>query len=237
MYLSIIIPVLNEVEKISDDIIFLSDYLIHNNIKGEIIISDDGSTDGTLETANEISSTENIRLITLKENKHHGKGHAVRKGIIQSKGENILIIDSGKTITLDFINKGVDMIRKNKYKIILGSRHLPESIIHKQLVWYRRLASIIFRIYTKFLFPSIWRFSDTQCGFKIYDAIIARQLFGIAKIDGFLFEIEILRLAKEKDISMMEMPIEWTCDRDSRLSFIATIWEVFRDSWKLKFFS
>ena len=89
MYLSIIIPVLNEVEKISDDIICLSDYLSHNNIKGEIIISDDGSTDGTLETANEISSTENIRLITLKENKHHGKGHAVRKGIYQSKEENI----------------------------------------------------------------------------------------------------------------------------------------------------
>ena len=123
MYLSIIIPVLNEVEKISDDIIFLSDYLTHNNIKGEIIISDDGSTDGTLEIANETSSIENIRLITLKENKHHGKGHAVRKGIIQSKGENILIIDSGKTITLDFINKGVDMIRNNKYQIILGSRH------------------------------------------------------------------------------------------------------------------
>ena len=237
MDLSIIIPVLNEVEKISDDIICLSDYLSHNNIKGEIIISDDGSTDGTLEIANETSSIENIRLITLKENNHHGKGHAVRKGIIQSKGENILIIDSGKTITLDFINKGVDMIRNNKYQIILGSRHLPESIIHKQLVWYRLLASIIFRIYTKLLFPSMWRFSDTQCGFKIYDGIIARQLFGIGKIDGFLFEIEILRLAKEMHISMMEMPIEWTCDRDSRLSLIPTIWEVFRDSWKLKFFS
>ena len=129
------------------------------------------------------------------------------------------------------------MIKNNKYQIILGSRHLPESIIHKQLVWYRRLASIIFRTYTKLLFPSIWRFSDTQCGFKIYDGIIARQLFGIGKIDGFLFEIEILRLAKEMHISIMEMPIEWTCDRDSRLSLIPTIWEVFRDSWKLKFFS
>ena len=81
----------------------------------------------------------------------------------------------------------------------------------------------------------MWRFSDTQCWFKIYDGIIARQFFGMAKIYGFLFEI--LRLAKEKHISIMEMPIGWTCDRDSRLSLIPTIWEVFRDSWKLKFFS
>ena len=137
MYLSIIIPVLNEVEKISDDIIFLSDYLTHNNIKGEIIISDDGSTDGTSEIANKTSSIGNVRLITLKENKHHGKGHAVRKGINQSKEENILIIDSGKTITMDFINKGVNMIQNNKCQIILGLHHLPESILHKQLVWYR----------------------------------------------------------------------------------------------------
>ncbi|MCS5651865.1 MAG: glycosyltransferase family 2 protein, partial [Candidatus Marinimicrobia bacterium] len=78
-------------------------------------------------------------------------------------------------------------------------------------------------------------FSDTQCGFKIYDGIIARDLFSRGRIDGFLFEIEILRLAKGKYISMKEMPIEWTCDRDSRLSFIPTIWEVLRDSWKLKF--
>jgi len=127
------------------------------------------------------------------------------------------------------------MIRNNEHQIILGSRHLPESIIRKQLVWYRRLVSILFRIVTKLLFPSIWGFSDTQCGFKIYDGIIARDLFSRGRIDGFLFEIEILRLAKEQYISMKEMPIEWTCDRDSRLSSIPTIWEVLRDSWKLKF--
>ena len=235
MNLSIIIPVLNEAEKISEDITSLSDYLTNNNITGEIIVSDDGSTDGTSEIANETSLTDNVCLVILKENEHYGKGHAVRKGILESKGDIVMFIDSGKTVTLDFINNGIDMIRNNEYQIILGSRHLPESIIHKQLVWYRRLVSILFRIVTKLLFPSMWRFSDTQCGFKIYDGIIARDLFSRGRIDGFLFEIEILRLAKEKYISMKEMPIEWTCDRDSRLSFIPTIWEVLRDSWKLKF--
>ena len=235
MNLSIIIPVLNEAEKISEDITSLSDYLTNNNITGEIIVSDDGSTDGTSEIANETSLTDNVRLVILKENEHYGKGHAVRKGILESKGDIVMFIDSGKTVALDFITIGIDMIRNNEHQIILGSRHLPESIIRKQLVWYRRLVSILFRIVTKLLFPSMWGFSDTQCGFKIYDGIIARDLFSRGRIDGFLFEIEILRLAKEKYISMKEMPIEWTCDRDSRLSSIPTTWEVLRDSWKLKF--
>lgn len=151
-----------KLKKISDGIISLSDYLTHNNIKGEITISNDGSTNGTSEIANKTSSIENVRLITLKENKHHGKGHTVCKGVIQSNGKNILIIDSGKTITMDFINKGVNMIQNNKYQIILGSRHLPESILHRQLVWYDQLSSIILRTHNKSLFPSIWSFSDTQ---------------------------------------------------------------------------
>ena len=235
MNLSIIIPVLNEAKKISDDIISLSEYLINNNISGEIILSDDGSSDRTTEIANQTSLEKNIPLIILKEDEHYGKGHAVRKGVAQSKGEIVLIIDSGKTVKLDFITKGIDMLQNNGYKIILGSRHLPESIIHKQLSWTRRLASVFFRLFTKLLFPSMWRFSDTQCGFKIYDGIIARKLFNRGRINGYLFEIEILIFAKKQNISIMEMPIEWTCDRDSRLPFFSTIWEIFRYSLKLKF--
>ena len=234
MQLSIIIPVFNEAKKIRSDLISLRDFLIINNYQSEIIISDDGSTDETAEISKKISFNSQVALIILKGEKHYGKGHAVRKGIIKSKGKIVLYIDSGDTISMDNIMKGINMIQNKGYKIVLGSRHLPNSIIRKNLVWYRRLTSILFKVYSKTLFPSLFPFSDTQCGFKIFDGRVARDLFSKGQIDGFLFDIEIIRHAKKKKISINEMPIEWTCDRDSRLYSIPTIWEIFRDSLKLK---
>jgi len=235
--LSIIIPVLNEAEKTKDDITALSDYLTENNITGEIIVSDDGSTDGTPKIATETQVNENVQLSVLTDGEHYGKGHAVRKGILQSNGNIVMFMDSGKTVALDFISQGLDKIQNGESQIVLGSRHLPESLILKPLVWYRRLVSHFFKIFIKLIFPSIRGFSDTQCGFKMYDGSVARKLYSDSLIHGFLFDIEILKRAKKNQFAIHEMPIEWICDRDSRLSFFPTIWEVLRDIWKLKFSS
>lgn len=235
MKLSVIIPVLNEAEKIRDDITALADYLTENKIAGEIIVSDDGSTDNTTQITRETSVSADIQLIVFTENDHQGKGNAVRKGILQSKGEVVLFMDSGNTVTLTAISKGIEIMQNDNYQMVLGSRHLPGSIISIPLAFHRRMVSVLFKMFVKLLFPSMWGFSDTQCGFKIYNGDLARQLYGESKFNGFLFDIEILKKAKKQNVSIQEMPIEWTCDRDSRLTFLPTIWEVIRDSWKLKF--
>ena len=90
----------------------------------------------------------------------------------------------------------MDIIQNDECPIVLGSRHLPESIIHKNLVWYRRLVGFLFRSLFKLFFPSVWEFSDTQCGLKIYNGNIARELYRNGIIDGFLFDIEIIMLAR-----------------------------------------
>lgn len=234
MYLSCIIPVLNEAEKISDDIIDLCKYINNNNIKGEIIISDDGSTDKTGDIIKKIQLKNKIPKINYYKNKYFGKGHAIRKGVAKSKGKFVLIIDSGKTVKLDIISKALDIIRKDKFKIILGSRHMDRSKINKQLPWNRRLLSFLFRIFIKLMYSSIREISDTQCGFKIYNGNIARSLINQSKMNGYLFDIEILRLAKKQNIPIKEIPIEWTCDRDSRLSYINVIQEILIYSWRLK---
>ena len=232
--LSIVIPVYNEAGKIRNDITNLSAYLTKNRISSEIIISDDGSTDDTIKIASGTSIDESIPLSVISTGEHSGKGHAIRQGIIQSIGDVVLCMDSGNTVKLDAISKGLEMILNGDYQIVLGSRHLPKSIINIPLAFHRRLVSILFRIFIKLLFPSMWIFSDTQCGFKMYEGNIARKLYDESKIDGFLFDIEILKKVKKQKITIYELPIEWTCDRDSRLTISSTIWEVLRDSWKLK---
>jgi len=233
--LSIIIPVFNEEKKIREDISAISEFLCENHITGEIIISDDGSTDDTVKIASETPICPLVQLSVITDSEHIGKGHAVRKGVIQSKGNFVLFIDSGNTVELDAIIQGLNKLQNCECQIVLGSRHLPDSIITKPLAFHRRLVSTLFRIFIKIFFPSLWGYTDTQCGFKIYDGDIARTLYKGSVINGFLFDIEILKKAKKQKVTIQESPIEWTCDRDSRLSFIPTIWEVIQDSWNLKF--
>jgi len=235
--LSIVMPVYNEAEKIRNDIIALSDYLTKYQINGEIIISDDGSTDNTVKIASDTPVNETIPLSVISDGGHLGKGHAVLQGVLQSKGDVVLFIDSGNTVKLNAISKGLNLIQSGEHQIVIGSRHLPESIITKPLAFQRQVVSKLFRIFIKILFPSLWGFSDTQCGFKMVDGDLARKLYSDSLIHGFLFDIEILKRAKKNQIAIHEMPIEWICDRDSRLSFFPTIWEVLRDIWKLKFSS
>ncbi|MBT58919.1 MAG: glycosyltransferase [Candidatus Marinimicrobia bacterium] len=233
MNLSIIIPVFNEAEKIRDDILMISKFLNENKLTGEIIISDDGSTDDTIIMATETPVSELVQLSVISDGKHVGKGHAVRKGILQSKGNIVLFMDSGKTVKLDAITKGLEMIQHGDCQIVLGSRHLPESIINIPLTFHRRVVSVLFRLFIKLVFPSMWGFTDTQCGFKISNGNLARKIYGESVIDGFLFDIEFLKKAKKNAVTIYELPIHWTCDRDSRLSLLPTLWEVLRDALRL----
>jgi len=232
--LSIIIPVYNEAEKIRNDIITLSSYLMEKHISGEIIISDDASTDDTIKIASETSINESIPLSVISTGEHRGKGNAVRQGILQSKGDVVLFIDSGNTVKLEAISKGLDLIQGGECQMVIGSRHLSGSVITKPLAFQRRIVSKLFRIFIKLIFPSLWRFSDTQCGFKMVKGELAKTLYSESVINGFLFDIEILKKAQKHNVAIQEIPIEWTCDRDSRLTIPSTIWEVIRDSFKLK---
>jgi len=234
LILSIIIPVYNEAKKISNDIIALSDYLTKYQINSEIIIFDDGSIDNTVKIASDTPVNETIPVSVISDGCHSGKGSAVRKGILHSKGKFVMFLDSGNTVALDAISQGLKMLQVGNCQMVLGSRHLPESIITKQLSFLRRIVSTVFRFIIKLIFPSLWGISDTQCGFKMMDGDLARTLYNNSHINGFLFDIEILKKAKKEQVVIQEIPIEWTCDRDSRLLFFPTIWEVFRDSYKLK---
>jgi dolichyl-phosphate beta-glucosyltransferase len=104
----------------------------------------------------------------------------------------------------------------------MGSRRLAGSIIHKDLIWYRRISSTLFRKIAKIYLKIPPALTDTQCGFKMYKGTVARKLYGQCISEGFMFDVEIILRAEKLAYRMKEFPIEWTCDRDSRLSFANT---------------
>lgn len=234
MQLSIIMPVWNEASKIVNDIQKLNEFLRGISLKAEIIVVDDGSEDGTAALARRVEVDSQIALNVLEYQPHRGKGYAVRQGMAASSGDYVMFMDCGSNVPLRFINCGLTLLLENQTEIANASRHRPQSKIIKNLIWYRRLTSLIFRKLVRSYLKLPFYLSDTQCGFKFYKGDIGRELYGLCQSDGFLFDLEIILLALKRNYRMLEFPIEWTCDRDSRLALARMLIPVLQELKRLK---
>jgi dolichyl-phosphate beta-glucosyltransferase len=229
MDFSIIIPARNEARKIKADITAAGTFLASAFRSGEIIIVDDGSVDGTAQQAQSVRVPEGNELRVLLNVYAPGKGGAVRTGIAASRGEYVMFADSGISMPFENALRGLDLIRRGTCEIAHGSRHLKESVIRKKPDWDRRVLSRLFHgmvIPLMHLPPSL---TDTQCGFKVYRGDAARLLYAECRTAGFAFDVEILVLAQRHGFRVSEFPVEWTCDRDSRLNIVTSPWPILRD--------
>jgi dolichyl-phosphate beta-glucosyltransferase len=228
MDLSIIIPVWNEQSKIARDILNIDTYLRQANRKGELIIADDGSTDNTLVIIKETLAKLSLPSQCLRHD-HKGKGYAVRQGIKASRGSVVLFMDCGANVPLEYIDKGIHLLTVEKADIILGTRYRPQSTIIHDRIWYRKVTSTIFRRFVNIWLNLPQNVSDSQCGFKIFRGDLARQLFENSRIDGFLFDLEVILAASRMGHKMTELPLRWRCDRDSRLRISSSLFPVIKE--------
>jgi len=235
MDLSIVIPAFEESKKIGADIKAASAFLEGNHLTGEIIIVDDGSGDETSETARKaaVSTPTGISLKVIR-SQHRGKGYAVRTGIRQTTGEYVMFADSGCCVPYGDVLRGLDMLKSTECEIVHGSRKLRESRIQKPRGWYRRICSRIFHWFVIYVMKIPRELTDTQCGFKIYRGDIGRKLYSRCISDGFMFDVEAILRARKEGYGIKEFPIEWTCDRDSRLSPAGSLCGVLRELMAIK---
>lgn len=234
MDLSIVIPVYNESKKIERDIKEASGFLASHHLAGEIIIVDDGSTDNTSEAAKKAAIPAGVKLIILRDEQHYGKGYAVRKGIEQSRGKFVMFADSGCCVPYEDSLKGLEMIKKGSCNIAHGSRKAAGCNIQKHQSLYRRICSFAFHLFVVYDLKIPPDLTDTQCGFKIYKGDIARRLYSKCQTDGFVFDIEIIMRALKEGYHICEFPINWTCDRDTRLSPSRSSLRILKDLLKIR---
>ena len=154
--LSIIIPCYNEELTIKDNILNrVVPYLKYKNIKYEIILVNDGSTDKTLE---EMFTIPNVNVVSYTPNK--GKGYAIKQGLIEAKGDYILFMDADLSTDLKAIE---DVVQFQKdYDLIIGSRHHKASVLVKKQSLLRQFIGFGCRILVNMKFH--FHFTDTQCG-------------------------------------------------------------------------
>lgn len=234
MDISIIIPVLNEQNKITKDIEAANRFIVDQQLQGEIIVSDDGSKDGTSDAAKNVKVSDQVNLQVIESTYHKGKGFAIKNGILRSTGKIVLFIDSGNCIPYHNILRGIEILEKGEIKIVHASRFLQQSkIIHPHRI-SRQFSSWFFRNVLIFWLNLPFKLTDTQCGLKIYKGDVARDLFSKCITDGFMFDIEMILRAKKEGYYIIEFPVEWTADTDSRLSQLRIPFSMLRELNKIK---
>jgi dolichyl-phosphate beta-glucosyltransferase len=234
MDLSIVIPAFEEGHKIARDIVAAGQFLKDSALTGEILVVDDGSKDNTAQAAHDVTVPAGVTRRVVRYEAHRGKGRGVRTGMMQTTGRYAMFADCGLCIPYDNVLAGLEMLKNGACDIAHGSRRHLQSAILRGQPWHRRLISRSFKATVRTLLGVPRELTDTQCGFKIYRGDIARELYAKCVTDGFLFDIEIILRAVKQGYRIGEFPIEWVCDRDSRLSVARTPWPVLAELWALR---
>jgi|688.fasta_scaffold512306_1 dolichyl-phosphate beta-glucosyltransferase len=199
-FLSIVIPLFNKCEVIEETVGCLTKVLIASNFEYELIIVDDGSTDGSTEVVRTI--TNEMTLINLDVNS--GKGFAVKKGVERAAGSVIVVFDADLDINPKSIVPLVNMLLKSKHDVVVASKYHTDSKIH--MTFSRKQIGLMWARLTKLLIGIT--VNDSQTGLKVYRAESAKEIFAELQTRRFAFEVEVLLKANQLGMSIGEGPVE-----------------------------
>jgi dolichyl-phosphate beta-glucosyltransferase len=231
--LSIIVPAYNEVSSIGSTLTSIRKYLDAMQWPYELIVSADG-TDGTREQAAEIGAGDpRVKIIGSRE--RGGKVRGIRRGVELARGRIIGFVDADYKTPIEELEKLWPWFERG-YDVIIASRGLGDSQIEVQQPWYRRWGSSVFGL-AMHLTVGLWNIRDTQCGFKFFRAGVAKDLFARQRIDGYMFDVEILHLAERSGYRIKEIGVRWRDDGDSRLELVSGNWHNAKDILRIRFAS
>ena len=215
--LSLILPAYNECATIASTIDQAFRCFQERGIHAEIIVAADGD-DGTRELVKKMGAG-NPDLTAIGHVQRSGKGRGVREAVAVARGRWIGYADADHKVPFSEYDK-IHPFLLHGLEVVTGSRALPDSEIERRQPWYRQIGSRGFHYFMQTVvgLPGI---HDTQCGFKFFQRDIALGLFRLQKIDGYMFDVEVLALAHRLGYRIQEVPIRWRDDGDSRLQLVA----------------
>ena len=213
--LSIVVPAYNEETKLYASLRIIVEYFRAQEESFEVIVVNDGSSDRTLQIAEGASKEmQEIRIIDYKENR--GKGYAVKKGVLDSSGEIVLFMDADLSTRPEEWPKFREALN-NGLDIAIGSRRANGSKIAKPQPILRETMGKVFTYLSNKILFSGQRISDISCGFKAFKREVAHELFAAQKLTDWSFDAEILYIAKKHNYSIVEVPITWTDDPNTKV--------------------
>ena len=231
-YLSIIIPAYNEEQRISKTLAATFDYLDAQAYTSEVIVVDDGSPDQTARVARSFESRAAGRLRVMRNPENHGKGYAVRHGMLEANGEIALFYDADLSTPTSEIPKVIAPIAENRYDVVFGSRALKYELIGEHQSFLRELRGRGGNLFLR-TFLGL-DFKDTQCGFKAFRRQTVQPVFRLQRIEGFGFDPELLFIAQKQGWRLLELPVRWDHVEGSKVSLFATSVEVLLEVFTIR---
>ncbi len=209
--LSIVIPAYNEERRLPGSLTRLAEYIAHADRAIEVIVAENGSTDNTAGVVDEFS--RRMPFLRLLRVPKPGKGGAVRAGVLAATGDYVMFCDVDFSMPIGEIDKFLGLLDAGA-PVVIASRELATSERHDEPARRHIMGRVFNRVVQVLVVGGI---DDTQCGFKAFQRDVGRELFGVQRIDGWGFDVEILFLAHQRGYRVQQLAIDWYYDPDSRV--------------------
>jgi len=212
--LSVVIPAYNEAARLPRSLRRIAEHLQTTGEPYEILVVDDGSSDGTAEQARQ-TGVDRLRIV--RNDRNRGKGYSVRRGMREALGTRRLMSDADLSTPIEELARLADALSAG-HAIAVGSRALPGSRIEVHQPALREGLGRIFNLLVRALaVPGV---RDTQCGFKLFSGEAAEAVFSRCRLDGFSFDVEALYVARRLGYRIAEVPVVWRNDAASRVTLL-----------------
>ncbi len=233
-FLSVIIPAYNEAQRLPATIPLVVEFLSAQGYTHEIIVVDDGSTDHTPDFVRQLATRyPRLSLLPLA---HRGKAYAVRSGVLAARGERVLMTDADLSAPISQARALMQCL-DDGYDIAIGSREGPGARRYGEPV-YRHLMGRVFNLAVRLITGSPYR--DTQCGFKLFRAEAARDIFSSLRLYAENAEpvfgpmvtgldVEVLQVARRRGYRVREIGVEWYYGRGSKVRPVLDSYRMFKD--------
>jgi glycosyltransferase involved in cell wall biosynthesis len=205
--ISIVIPAYNEEKRLPVTLERVNCYLARGGWEfSEVLVVDDGSRDGTAAIAEDFA-TRKPSIRVLRNPGNRGKGYSVRHGMLEAKGEWTLFTDADLSSPLEELDKLWSAVRETGAQVAIGSRALDRSLIGIHQPVLRESAGKLFNLAVRVI--TGLPFWDTQCGFKLFETGVAREIFRRQQLERFGFDVEVLFIARKLGYRVTEVPVRW----------------------------